>query len=185
MFFIRTRTRRAGVAVDKELEKAVVFTYQTKVSDMYRFLMYYSYHGFRGIVNLVISIGAIILLFNGADEGYAFNKALLILIAALFTVINPIQLYLKAAKQVKLTPMFQHPLEYKVNAEGIFVRLKEEEMALAWADIYKVVETRKDFYYYTSFNRAHILPKEGYIEQCNLMRELIRTNAKGSVHIKK
>lgn len=171
--------------MDKEPDKAVVFTYQTKVNDMYRFLMYYSYHGFRGIVNLVISFGAIILLMSGADEGYAFNKALLILIAALFTVINPIQLYIKAAKQVKLTPMFQHPLDYKVNAEGIFVRLKEEEMSLAWSDIYKIVETRKDFYFYTSFNRAHIFPKEGYEEQCDLMRELIRTHAKGIVRIKK
>ncbi len=171
--------------MDKELDKAVAFTYQTKVKDMYRFMIYYSYYGFRGIVNLIISIGAIILLINGADEGYAFNKALLIIIASLFTVINPIQLYLKAAKQVKLTPMFQQPLDYKVNEEGISVRLKEEEMTLAWEDIYKIVETRKDFYFYTSINRAHILPKEGYQEQCELMRELVRTYAKGSVHVKK
>jgi hypothetical protein len=171
--------------VDKEPENAVEFTYQTKVNDMYRFLMYYSYYGFRGIVNLIISFGAVILLINGADEGYDFNKALLILIAALFTIINPIMLYFKAAKQVKLTPMFQYSLDYKVNAEGIFVRLKEEETTLDWADIYKIVETRKDFYFYMSFNRAHILPKEGYQDQCGKMRELIRAHAKGIVRIKK
>lgn len=171
--------------MDKEQGQEIVFSYQTKVSDMYRFLMMYSYQGFRGIVNLMISIGAIVLLIYGADDGYAFNKALLILIAALFTIINPILLYLKAAKQVKLTPMFQQPLNYTVNEQGISVKLKEEEMALAWPDVYKIVETRKDFYFYMSFNRAHILPKEGYVEQCDTMRELIRKYAKGIIKIKK
>jgi hypothetical protein len=147
--------------------------------------MNYSYHGFRGIVNLVISVGALVLLFTGADEGYAFNTALLIVIAALFTVINPIKLYFKAAKQVKFTPMFQQPLDYTINSEGIFVRLKEDEMTLAWADIYKIVETKKDFYFYMSFNRAHILPQEGYLEQCDIMRELIRKHAKNITKIKK
>ncbi len=170
--------------MENEHSKEIVFSYQTKVSDMYRFLMQYSYGGIRGIINLVISIGAIVLLFSGADGGYAFNKVLLILIAALFTVIQPILLYYKAAKQVKLTPMFQQPLDYKVNETGVCVRLKEEEMVLAWDDIYKIVETKKDFYFYMSLNRAHILPKEGFENQCPQMRELIKKNAKGIVKIR-
>lgn len=171
--------------MDKEQKQEIKFSYQTKVSDMYGFHMNFSYSGFRGFINLIISFGAIILLVYGADDGYAFNKALLILIASLFTVINPIMLYFKAAKQVKLNPMFQQPLDYTVNEQGILVKLKEEESILSWADIYKIVETRKDFCFYMSFNRAHILPKEGYMEQCDLMRELIRKYAKGIVKIKK
>ncbi len=170
--------------MEKEQSNEVVFRYQTKVSDMYRFLMQYSYSGIRGIINLVISIGAIMLLFSGAHGGYAFNKVLLIVIAALFTVIQPILLYYKSAKQVKLTPMFQQPLDYTVNDTGVCVRLKDEEMVLAWGDIYKIVETKKDFYFYMSLNRAHILPKEGFKDQYSKMRELIKKNAKGIVKIK-
>ncbi|MDD5937274.1 MAG: YcxB family protein [Clostridiales bacterium] len=171
--------------MENEQSNEILFSYQTKVSDMYRFLMQYSYSGMRAVVNLVISIGAIVLLCSGADGGYAFNKALLIIIAALFTVIQPVLLYYKAAKQVKLTPMFQQPLDYTINDTGVTVRLKEEEMVLAWEDVYKIVETKKDFYFYMSFNRAHILPKEGFADQCAVMRELIRKNAKGIVKIKK
>lgn len=171
--------------MENEQVKEIKFSYQTKVSDMYRFLMQYSYGGFRGIINLVISIGALVLLFTGADGGNAFNKVLLILIAALFTVIEPIILYYKAARQVKLTPMFQQPLDYVINEQGIQVRLNEEEMVLVWEDIYKIVETKKDFYFYMSLNRAHILPKVGYEEQCCLMRDFINKYAKGIVKIKK
>lgn len=171
--------------MENEHSTEIKFSYQTKVSDMYRFLMQFSYHGIRGIINLVISIGALVLLFTGAAGGEVFNKVLLILIAALFTIIQPILLYYKAAKQVKLTPMFQQPLDYVINDRGITVRLKEEEMVLAWEDIYKIVETKKDFYFYMSFNRAHILPKEVYVEQCSLIRDLIKKYAKGIVKIKK
>lgn len=171
--------------MENEQPKSIIFTYQTKVSDMYRFLMQYSYHGFRGIVNLVISIGALALLITGADQGYAFNRVLLILAAALFTVIQPVKLFYMAAKQIKLSPMFQQPLDYQIDDSGVTVRLKEDEMLLAWDNIYKIVETRKDFYFYMSFDRAHILTKEGYRDQCELMRELIRKNAKGIVKIKR
>lgn len=171
--------------MEDQQQDSIVFSYQTRVSDMYRFLMRYSYQGFRGVVNLVISIGAFALLIAGADQGYAFNKVLLILAACLFTVIQPIMLYYKAAKQVKLSPMFQQPLDYCINDQGVTVRLKEEQMILEWENIYKIVETKKDFYFYMSFDRAHILPKEGYQDQCEQMRELIRKNAKGAVRIKK
>ena len=171
--------------MESEQSTEIKFSYQTKVIDMYRFLMRFSYQGIRGIINLVISIGAMFLLFTGADGGETFNKVLLILIAALFTIIQPILLYYKAAKQVKLTPMFQQPLDYIIDEKGISVRLKEEEMLLEWKDIYKIVETKKDFYFYMSFDRAHILPKEGYVEQCSLMRDMIKKYAKGIVKIMK
>ena len=170
--------------MENERSNEIKFSYQTKVSDMYRFLMHYSYHGFRGIVNLVISIGALMLLLTGMGGRSVYNQVLLILVAALFTVIQPVLLYYKAVKQVKRTSMFQQPLHYVVDKQGVTVSLKDESMLLAWDHIYKIVEANKDIYFFMSLNRAHILPKEGYINQCNLMRGLIRKYAKGIVKIK-
>lgn len=172
--------------MENEQTKQFTFTYQTKVSDMYRFLMYHAYIGFSGIVNVVITVGALFLLFTGAGKGNAFYNAMLILAASLFTIINPIQLYYKAAKQVKLTPMFQKPLDYVVSSEGILVKQGEDQMLLEWNMLRKVVETKKDFYLYMSLTRAHVLPKEGYLENVETMREFIRENVtEGIIKIKK
>ena len=129
-----------------------------KVKDMYRFQMYNGYSGISGIINLVISGGALILLLAGFGDTTT-AKVMLGIIAALFTVINPIYLYYKAAKQVKLTPMFSKPLEYLMDEEGITVSQGEEFLPVAWKELRKVVETKMDFYVYLSLTRAYIFPK--------------------------
>lgn len=163
------------------MEQQVSFQYQTTVKDMYRFLMHHAYIGVSGIINVVISGGALALLIANADQYSAFNKAGLILIASLFTIINPIYLYFKAAKQVKLTPMFQKPLDYLIDAKGIQVSQGEDQMVLPWEEVHKIIETKKDFYLYMSLTRAHVLPKEGYIEHVDLLRDIIKENATGAI----
>ena len=138
--------------------KEIMFQYQTKVSDMYRFLMHHAYIGVSGIINLLISAGALVLLFAGAGGGQAFSNLMLILIASLFTIINPILLYYKAAKQVKLTPMFQKPIDY-------------------FTDIWKAVETKHAFYFYLSMRGAYILPKEALLEHAEEIKKLVIEHA--------
>lgn len=152
----------------------VKFSTQVGVKDMYRFMMHHAYIGVSGVVNLVISGGAFVLLVTGAGEGSAFNNALLILIACMFTIINPILLFYKSAKQVKLTPMFQKPLEYVANEEAIVVSQSGEQLALNWKDVRKVVETGSAIYLYLSLTRAYIIPKENLGENLNGFKALVR-----------
>lgn len=159
------------------MEKEIMFQYQTKVSDMYRFLMHHAYVGVSGIINLLISAGALALLFAGAGGGQAFSNLMLILIASLFTIINPILLYYKAAKQVKLTPMFQKPIDYYINEEGILVSQGEEKLLINWTDIWKAVETKQAFYFYLSMRGAYILPKEAFMGQVDAVRKLVMEHA--------
>ena len=98
----------------------IKFSVRMRVKTMYRFLMHHGYAGISGIINLIISGGALILLIAGVGETKT-SKVALLLIAALFTVINPVYLYYKAAKQVKLTPMFANPLDYVIGEEGLSV----------------------------------------------------------------
>ena len=163
------------------MEEKISFSYQTKVKDMYRFFLYHAYIGISGVINLLISVGAIVLLITGGKQRDAFGNVILIILALLFTVINPIQLYYKAAKQVKLTPMFQQPLNYEISKDGIKVTLGEEEMALPFSEVRKIVETGKDFYFYMTLTRAHVLPKEGFSEDVNMMRTLINEYATDSI----
>lgn len=143
-----------------KVENEVKFSVQMQVMDMYRFLMYHAYHGFGGIANIILSGGALILFLAGVGKGDTFARVMLILIALLFTVINPIFLLYKAAKQVKLTPMFSKPLDYLVNEQGIKVSQGEEELQTSWEEVTKVVETTKAFYIYLSLTRSYLFSKE-------------------------
>ena len=135
------------------------FSVTMKVKTMYRFLMHHGYVGAAGIINLIISGGALVLLIMGVGDTTT-AKVALIIVAALFTIINPIYLYYKAAKQVKLTPMFAKPFDYVVGQEGITVSQEEEQLAVTWGELRKVVETKTDFYVYLSLTRAYIFPKD-------------------------
>ncbi len=105
----------------------------------------------------------------------------LLLIAALFTVINPVYLYYKAAKQVKLTPMFANPLDYVIGEEGLTVSQGEEALTVEWKELRKVVETKKDFYVYLSLTRAYIFPKENLAGLEEAFRVAVKSHTKPEI----
>lgn len=156
------------------------FSVKMKVKTMYRFLMHHGYAGVSGIINLVISGGALALLIAGVGESVT-SKVALGIVAALFTVINPLYLYYKAAKQVKLTPMFAKPLDYTVNEDGLTVSQGEEALTVAWDELRKAVETGKDFYIYLSLTRAYIFPKEDLAGQEEALRAAVKAHTKPQI----
>ena len=99
---------------------------------------------------------------------------MLVLIALLFTVINPIYLLYKAAKQVKLTPMFLKPLNYVVNEQGILVSQETEKLLTEWEEVIKVTETKQAYYIYLSLTRSFLFPKEALGDQEQIFREILR-----------
>lgn len=155
------------------MEEVLKFNISLRVMDMYRFLMKHAYRGISGAANIVISGGAFVLYLTGVGKGDDFARLMLLLIAALFTVINPVYLLYKAAKQVKLTPMFQKPLEYTIDSKGILVKQGEEELPMLWEEVRKVIETKKDIYIYLSLTRAYIFPKEFYKNDIDTFKELL------------
>ncbi|MDE6875565.1 MAG: YcxB family protein [Lachnospiraceae bacterium] len=156
------------------------FSVKMKVKTMYRFLIHHGYAGMSGVINFVISGGALALLVAGVGESTA-SKAALAIVAALFTVINPLYLYYKAAKQVKLTPMFAKPLDYTVSSGGLTVAQGEEMLTVAWDELRRVVETGKDFYIYLSLTRAYIFPKEDLSGQEAALRAAVKEYTKPEI----
>lgn len=157
------------------------FSVQMRIKDMYRFLLHHGYSGISGVINLLITVGAIALLILGVGDTTT-AKVMLVIVALLFSVINPVYLYYKAAKQVKLTPMFAKPLDYLINEEGITVSQGEEQLLIEWKDLRRAVETNKDFYIYLSLTRAYIFPKTAVKEEmASQLRCMIEQNTAAKV----
>lgn len=159
------------------MEQDVTIQVKVTVMDMYSFLMHHSYSGIQGILNLLISGGAIVLLLCDVGKGNTLAMTALILAAALFTVINPINLLLKSIKQVVLLPTFRKPLSYTFGEEGILVRQEEAEMLTGWNEVVRVVENRRSILVYMSAVRAYILPKKQYAKQVDAVKKQLEKYA--------
>lgn len=158
------------------MKEEIKFSVLLKVSHMYDFLLRHAYRGYRGMIGIIISIGALVLYLNGFGQGDRVQNVLLILMASLFTIINPIHLYYKAFKQVKLNETFRKPLNYKVSKDGITVGQGEEEGQMPWEEIMRVVETRKSMIIYISNVIAYIFPKECLGTEYEPFKKMIKDN---------
>ena len=163
----------------------IKITVSMKFTNLYDFLLRYNYRGIAGMVGPVFSILALGALFISYPILTKGQLVLLIIASLLFTVINPLLIMLKAAKQLKLNPTFREPLVYTLDDKLITVTQKEESLPIAWEDIQEVLETKHNLIVYLSKVRAFVLPKENIGDLLPQVRELMKASVKnGKVRLK-
>lgn len=160
------------------MEKEAKFSILIKPNDMSNFLFYQTYKGLSGWIGILISVVALVILATSYGNNDPLKNIMLALIGALFTIIQPIQLKMQSAQQVKINPAFKEPLEYMIDANGIKVKQNEEEVMVPWDGIRNVKETSKAIFVYTNPKAAFILPKEQYKDQYEIVKGLIKENLK-------
>ena len=138
----------------KEVEADILLT----VPELYSFNLRHTYTNPSGIIGLLISIGAILLLVYNFENYESMMALALLIIGLSFTVLEPILLFRKVKRQIKRTGSFARPLHYKINEEGIWVSQNEEMVLVEWPEVRKLVETKKAVYLYMSPVRAFIFP---------------------------
>ena len=130
-----------------------------QVKDMQHFVLRHMYSSFAGWFGVLISVVAFVMVGIGWNSYGNFEKIALIILGLLFTVVQPVQLMLKAKRQVISQEMFKTPLIYNICKDGIVVSQGETKVSVVWNDIYKVKQTSKAVFIYTSPVRAFIFPK--------------------------
>ena len=160
------------------MEKEIKLTIHIKTMDMFRFFMKHFYSGFSGIFGLILSLGAFVFLLFRLGKSEPFQILLLIILASLFTVLQPVQFLMKAYQQVKILPIYKIPLEYVLNDTGIHVKQNEETVDLPWENIKKVTECKKEVYIYTSAVHAFILPKSQMKEKEDAAKTILKEKLK-------
>lgn len=161
--------------------KEVKFSVQVKVQDMFAFLMHHSYRGVALIADAIVTFGAIGLLIAGFGKGDVVKTVALILVALLFPVFQPLQLYSRARKQVMKNEVFQKPLDYVLTEEGITMSQGEETQSFSWGDVYQVKEYKSQILVYTGRVYACIWPKRELAACENEVREFFRKQLSAKV----
>lgn len=160
------------------MEKKVSLTVQMTPNAMFDFLYWHSYHGIMGIVNYGFSFIALLALVFGFGKGNTIATIALIILASLFTIINPLLLYYKAVRQVKTNQMFQKPLEYIFDEKGFGVAQGEEKAFASWSDVLFLRETKKTIVLYLGAANATVLPKKDCKEYLTEIKAFIKSGNK-------
>lgn len=162
-------------------EKKVSFSVQMTVKELYRFIMYHAYHKFSGVLGIVLSIAACIVLAVSFGQLGEQTKAVLILVAAWFVIIDPVILYFRARGQVKRNKAYQQPLNYAADVMGITISQGEQQLTVEWKQFVKIVETKQQFLVYSNPMYAFIFPKSGLGDGCaDELRKLILESTKNT-----
>jgi len=157
-----------------ETLKEVKFSVQMNTAYMFDFLYWHSYHGITGIINYAFSFAGVAALLAGFGKNNTTVTVMLIILALLFTVINPLSLLYKAARQIKRTPMFEKPLQYKFDTKGFTISQDSSSDSAEWGTVVLLRETGKSIILYMGAANALILPKKEIGTQLPEFKELIR-----------
>lgn len=149
------------------------------VRDMQHFVLRHMYRSFSGWFGVIISAAALVMLCMGWNVYGNLEKIALIVLSLLFTIVQPVQLLMKAKRQVTSQEIFKTPIIYNLCKDGLVVRQGEQKVSVSWDDISKIVETRKAFFLYTSPVRAFIFPKH-LIDDTKEFSDIVRKAIKGA-----
>lgn len=144
------------------------------VSELFEFTMSNNYKTIRGGIAVLFSLASAVGLVFYWNQFSGWQKALMLFFALMFTVIEPIEYYLRSKRQVKKN--FAVPLTYVFDENGIEIRQNDEKAHNEWQDVMKVISTKKLVIIYLSPIRAFILPKQDIGDRYQDLKTLMEAN---------
>jgi hypothetical protein len=143
--------------VDNKIKRNINVKVKIDTKDLYEFLMHNNYVSFRGVISILFSVMAIIGTILYWKDFSNFYKVFMIVLSMLFTVIVPVEYYIRARRQAKKG--FTEEFNYDFDEVGITITRGEESSSLKWSEVMKVVSTKNLVIVYFTPVRAFILPK--------------------------
>lgn len=135
---------------------------------LYDFLLFHAYSKFSGflinILGLAVAFMGVFMYVSGKTG--AVGVVLYLVAAFIFLGYTPIQLKMRAKKQVQVNPEYRSPVEFVFSEEeGITVETEGEKKQYPWEEIQRAVVTPKTIGIYYEEERALIIPKQDFGDQ--------------------
>lgn len=153
----------------------IKFDVQMTPRIMYNFMIHHTYTSLSGILGVVFGVLSLIIGLYRQTQGTG-DSWMFFVFAAVFIIYMPVTLWLKSAKQVKTTPMFQKPITYEMTETGLVISQGDQSTENAWDNFQKVISTKQSLLLYISKVRAIVLPKEQMGEQYTAAVKWISTH---------
>lgn len=111
------------------------YTYRTTALELWKLSMYYTYGSMVGVCNIIFTFAVLALMVSRWDESGTGFRALLLFGVCLFTVIQPLAVYIRAKKQ---TAGITQDTTVSFNDEGIHIKVGGQFSNIKWAAVRKI-----------------------------------------------
>ena len=155
--------------------ETIEFDIKLKAKDLFLYTLRHTYFSFSGVFSLLISFVSLILFLVNIKRYEVSTLGVLLLIALLFTVVQPALLYVKCRAQIKKSEDINDVLHYTLTEDLIQIRQEENKVEVHWYDIRKAVYLKSAVYLYMSQVRAFIFPKDACGEQFENVIQMVKT----------
>lgn len=163
----------------------ITFDVKIEKKDLFKFLMNNTYRKLTGIIWIIFSLVVVFVTVYTWGTVEIMYSVLLIILASLYTIINPIMLYVKAAKQCKNNASFKEPLTYTIDDEGITVSQNGEEASAIWDEIWKCHKYGDQIVVYITALRAFVWPVSAIGENYDSLIEVLHEKLGERCHVRK
>lgn len=130
------------------------FTYQTTAFDLWQLSMYSTYASMVGVCNIIFTIAMLLLSAKFWGDVNGFIKILFIMAICLFTIIQPLVVYIRAKRQVAMIPQ---DMEIGFDDNGIHVKTENQNSDLKWNQIKGVSKKPSMIIIFTTAKHGFIL----------------------------
>lgn len=111
------------------------YTYRTTARDLWQLSMYYIYGSLAGLCNIIFTVAALALGFSRWDQAQGLMRCLIVLGCCLFTVIQPLMIYVKAKKQ---TAGITQDTQVTIDDNGLHIRVGNDTSDLPWNSVKRI-----------------------------------------------
>lgn len=158
-------------------EECIEIDVQLDKKTLNRFLLRNNFLRTGGVIGLLISVAAIAGLVAFWNHFGAAQRVILLFLALMFTVIQPVTLLMKGWEQLK-KGAFREPFHYTFTPEGVEVVNIAGTANVEWEQIRRVVVTKDAMYIYMNAVSALIISREEcdgrFTEITKMVREYTR-----------
>ena len=145
---------------------------------LFDFMLFHTYSKFAGFLSNVLGmavafIGIILTIMNKATIG---QLVLYLVAAAIFVSFTPIQLKMRAKKQMQTNAEYKEGCSYLFRKENLTRVQGECETVFEWNQIEKVVSTPKTIGFYYGPDKALIVPKECFENRFVQIMQIVMQN---------
>lgn len=117
------------------MEMKFQYTYRTTAFELWKLSMYYTYGSMVGVCNIIFTFAVLALMASRWSVSGTGFRVLLIFGLCLFTVIQPLVVYMRAKKQ---TAGIIQDTTVSFNDEGIHIKVGEQFSSIKWTAVKKI-----------------------------------------------
>ena len=113
------------------------FKYSIKPIDFWQLSMYYTYSSIVGVCNIVFTAAMILMTTKFWTSAQLIVKLAMLIASSLFLIIQPLAVYIKAAKRAKAVP---DNTIINLNEKGIYVYIKDKCLEIKWKTVKRIIK---------------------------------------------